>query len=152
MRRNSKQPWNSLSPRQPQLVPFNTQHPTLTIEFSDTMTSSFEPSLSTSGMRPPLASADAPSMADSLPSINFGFEDLRNTMAQFTVKFDAFIERGRKRVLEGRNQFHINLAEYEGMSLMVLKSTRSLCLTQLARGRAHATARYRNSQPQITNP
>ncbi|KAJ5589500.1 Chromosome segregation protein Spc25 [Penicillium verrucosum] len=77
------------------------------------MTSSFEPSLSTSGMRPPLASADAPSMADSLPSINFGFEDLRNTMAQFTVKFDAFIERGRKRVLEERNQFHINLAEYE---------------------------------------
>lgn len=75
----------------------------------------FEPSLSTSGMRPPLASADAPSMADSLPSINFGFEDLRNSMAQFTVKFDAFIERGRKRVLEERNQFHINLAEYEGM-------------------------------------
>lgn len=76
----------------------------------------FEPSLSTSGMRPPLASADAPSMADSLPSINFGFEDLRNSMAQFTVKFDAFIERGRKRVLEERNQFHINLAEYEGMA------------------------------------
>lgn len=37
-------------------------------------------------------------------------------MAQFTVKFDAFIERGRKRVLEERNQFHINMAEYEGMS------------------------------------
>ncbi|KAJ5334238.1 uncharacterized protein N7506_008021 [Penicillium brevicompactum] len=73
----------------------------------------FEPSLSTSGMRPPLASADAPSMADSLPSINFGFDDLRNSMAQFTIKFDAFIERGRKRVLEERNQFHINMAEYE---------------------------------------
>ncbi|KAJ5660780.1 kinetochore protein spc25 [Penicillium longicatenatum] len=77
------------------------------------MTSSFDPSLSTSGMRPPLASADAPSMADSLPSINFGFEDLRNRMAQFTVKFDAFIERGRKQVLEERNQFHINLAELQ---------------------------------------
>lgn len=75
---------------------------------------SFDPSLSTSGMRPPLASADAPSMADSLPSINFGFEDLRNRMAQFTVKFDAFIERGRKQVLEERNQFHINLAELQG--------------------------------------
>lgn len=81
------------------------------------MASSFEPSLSTSGMRPPIASPNAPSMADSLPSINFGFEDLRNSMAQFTVKFDAFIERGRKRVLEERNQFHINLAEYEGMNL-----------------------------------
>jgi hypothetical protein len=78
-------------------------------------TMAFEPSLSTSGMRPPLASADAPSMADSLPSINFGFEDLRNRMAQFTIKFDAFIERGRKQVLEERNQFHINLAELEGM-------------------------------------
>lgn len=80
------------------------------------MASSFEPSLSTSGMRPPLASADAPSMADSLPSINFGFEDLRNRMAQFTAKFDAFIERGRKQVLEERNQFHINLAELQGMA------------------------------------
>ncbi|KAJ6036054.1 kinetochore protein spc25 [Penicillium herquei] len=77
------------------------------------MTSSFEPSLSTSGMRPPLASADAPSMADSLPNINFGFEDLRNRMAHFTAKFDAFIERGRKQVLEERNQFHINLAELQ---------------------------------------
>ena len=80
----------------------------------ENMTTPFEPSLSVSGTRPPLASADAPSMADSLPSINFGFEDLRNRMAQFTTKFDAFIERGRKRILEERNQFHINLAELEG--------------------------------------
>lgn len=93
--------------------------PTTTEPLKDTvpiyiMASSFEPSLSTSGVRPPLASADAPSMADSLPSINFGFEDLRNRMAQFTAKFDAFIERGRKQVLEERNQFHINLAELQG--------------------------------------
>ncbi|RMJ28215.1 Kinetochore protein spc25 [Aspergillus sp. HF37] len=74
---------------------------------------SFEPSLSTSGMRPPLSSAYAPSMADSLPNINFGFEDLRNRMAQFTAKFDAFIERGRKQVLEERNQFRINLGELQ---------------------------------------
>lgn len=53
-------------------------------------------------------------MADSLPSINFGFEDLRTRMAQFTAKFDAFIERGRKQVLEERNQFRINLAELQG--------------------------------------
>ncbi|KAB8075056.1 chromosome segregation protein Spc25-domain-containing protein [Aspergillus leporis] len=77
------------------------------------MTSSFEPSLSTSGMRPPLTSADAPSMADSLPSINFGFEDLRNRMAQFTARFDAFIENGRKQILEERNQFKIGLAELQ---------------------------------------
>ncbi|BCR87009.1 kinetochore Spc25 family protein [Aspergillus chevalieri] len=77
------------------------------------MSSSFDPSLSTSGMRPPLTTADAPSMADSLPSINFGFEDLRNRMAQFSMQFDAFIERGRKQVLEERNQFRINLAELQ---------------------------------------
>lgn len=80
------------------------------------MSSSFDPSLSTSGMRPPLASATAPSMADSLPSINFGFEDLRSRMAQFTAQFDAFIERGRKQVLEERNQFKSGLAELRGES------------------------------------
>lgn len=79
-----------------------------------TMSSSFDPSLSISGTRPPLLSADAPSMADQLPSINFGFEDLRARMAQFSAKFDAFIERGRKQVLEERNQFHVNIAEYQG--------------------------------------
>lgn len=53
-------------------------------------------------------------MADSLPSINFGFEDLRNRMAHFSMQFDAFIERGRKQVLEERNQFRLNLAELHG--------------------------------------
>ena len=65
-------------------------------------------------MRAPLASAEAPSMADSLPSVDFGFEDLRDRMARFTVRFDEFIEKGRKRVLEERNQFRINLAELQG--------------------------------------
>lgn len=91
----------------------STRHSTQTIQ--PAMMPSFEPSLSTSGMRPPLSSAYAPSMADSLPNINFGFEDLRNRMAQFTAKFDAFIERGRKQVLEERNQFRINLGELQGM-------------------------------------
>ena len=66
-------------------------------------------------MRPPLSSADAPSMADSLPSINFGFDELRDRMAKFTVKFDTFIEQGRKRVLEERNQFRMNVTELKGM-------------------------------------
>ena len=78
------------------------------------MTSAFEPSLSSSlSSRPPM-SAMAPSMADSLPSINFGFEELRDRMAKFTAKFDAFIEQGRKRVLEERNQFRMNVAELQG--------------------------------------
>ena len=62
-------------------------------------------------------SAMAPSMADSLPSINFGFEELRDRMAKFTAKFDAFIEQGRKRVLEERNQFRMNVAELQGKQL-----------------------------------
>lgn len=80
------------------------------------MATTFEPSLSTSMMRAPLSSADAPSMADSLPSINFGFDDLRDRMAKFTAKFDVFIEQGRKRVLEERNQFRMNVAELHGKS------------------------------------
>ena len=73
------------------------------------MSSAFEPSRSTS--RPPIG---GPSLADTLPNINFGFDELRDRMAQFTAKFDAFIEQGRKRVLEERNQFHMNVAELQG--------------------------------------
>ncbi|KAJ6780684.1 hypothetical protein PWT90_01344 [Aphanocladium album] len=54
-----------------------------------------------------------PSMVDQLPNINFGFDELRERMARFTTKFDAYIEQGRKRVLEERNQFRMNVAELE---------------------------------------
>lgn len=53
-------------------------------------------------------------MADTLPSINFGFDDLRDRMARFTDRFDEFIAKGRKHVLEERNQFRINMAELHG--------------------------------------
>lgn len=66
-------------------------------------------------MRLPVSMGDAPSMADSLPSINFGFDDLRDRMARFTEKFDTFIAKGRKQVLEERNNFRINVAELQGM-------------------------------------
>lgn len=72
----------------------------------------FEPSLSASMMRTSLH--DAPSMADQLPSINFGFDDLRSRMNQFTQRFDEFIDKGRKRVLEERNHFRMNIAEIQG--------------------------------------
>lgn len=71
----------------------------------------FEPSFSTSTLRPPFSSATAPSMADSLPSITFGFDELRSRMARFTDRFDTFIAQGRARVLEERNQFRLNVAE-----------------------------------------
>ena len=78
------------------------------------MSTMFEPTLSMSSIRAPLTSTAAPSMADSLPPINFGFEELRDRMAKFTVKFDNFIEQGRKRVLAERNQFRLNVAELQG--------------------------------------
>ena len=37
-------------------------------------------------------------------------------MTAFTHRFDEFIERGRKRVLEERNAFRMNVAELEGES------------------------------------
>ena len=72
------------------------------------MSTLFEPTLS---IHAPFSSASAPSMADSLPSIAFGFDDLRDRMNKFTLKFDTFIEAGRKRVLEERNQFKMNVVE-----------------------------------------
>lgn len=78
------------------------------------MATAFESSFSASAIHPPLLSADAPSMADSLPSVNFGFKDLRDRMDAFTMRFDQFIEKGRKRVLEERNQFRVNVAELQG--------------------------------------
>jgi kinetochore protein Spc25, fungi type len=62
-----------------------------------------------------MATSNNPTMADSLPSIDFGFDDLRDRMARFTTRFDAFIAEGRKRVLEERNQFRSQMAELEGM-------------------------------------
>ncbi|KAI0974766.1 chromosome segregation protein Spc25-domain-containing protein [Xylaria arbuscula] len=77
------------------------------------MATAFESSLSSSLSGRPTMSSTAPSMADQLPSINFGFDDLRDRMAKFNVKFDAFIEQGRKRVLEEHNQFRMGLAELQ---------------------------------------
>lgn len=76
------------------------------------MAAVFESAHSTNKM---LSSTQTPSMADTLPSINFGFDDLRDRMARFTDRFDEFIAKGRKHVLEERNQFRINMAELHGM-------------------------------------
>lgn len=73
----------------------------------------FDASFGASSMRQPYLS-ETPSMLDTLPSINFAFDDLRERMTQFTSRFDQFIERGRKRVLEERNHFRLNLAELQG--------------------------------------
>ncbi|KIL85671.1 kinetochore protein spc25 [Fusarium avenaceum] len=75
------------------------------------MATEFQSSLSAS-MRQSMAPV-GPSIANQLPNINFGFDDLRDRMAKFTARFDAFIEEGRKRVLEERNQFRMNVAELQ---------------------------------------
>ena len=85
------------------------------------MATTFDQSFSASMMRVPYSTANAPSMADSLPSIEFGFDDLRERMARFTRKFDEFIAEGRKQVLEERNQFRRTVAELHGMALCALR-------------------------------
>ncbi|KAI5784574.1 hypothetical protein EDC01DRAFT_662528 [Geopyxis carbonaria] len=49
--------------------------------------------------------------AITLPSVDLGFDNLRDRMARFTEGFDEFIERGRKRLLEEKNEFARNMAE-----------------------------------------
>ena len=73
----------------------------------------------TQAIRALYASASAPSMADTLPSIDWKFDDLRAQMNAFTVKFDDFIEKGRRRVLEERNGFLSGLEALRGSFTMV---------------------------------
>lgn len=88
---------------------------TMSSRMSSVTPAPFDPSasLSSSQNRQTMA-AVAPQGDYTLPNIDFGFDDLRDRMAKFSAKFDAFIEQGRKRVLEERNQFRINMAELQG--------------------------------------
>jgi len=52
-----------------------------------------------------------------LPRVDFNFEDLRQRMAAFTAKFDVFVEKGRKRVLEERNEFRGRMGEIAGKQI-----------------------------------
>lgn len=75
------------------------------------MATAFEPRTSFRGSqtRPPGTSA-----ADTLPDVDFGFEDLRKRMVSFTSRFDDFIAEGRKNVLAERNEHRSRLAELQG--------------------------------------
>lgn len=53
--------------------------------------------------------------AFTLPSADLGFDDLRERMSAFTVNFDEFIERGRKRLLEDKNEYLRTMGENRGM-------------------------------------
>jgi kinetochore protein Spc25 len=89
----------------------------------------FDASFGASGLRGPYLTPDPPSMVDQLPSIKFGFDDLRDRMARFTQRFDDFIDQGRKRVLEERNHFRINMSEIQGRSFRVTTAARISILT-----------------------
>ncbi|OAP60385.1 hypothetical protein AYL99_05387 [Fonsecaea erecta] len=103
-----------------------------------TSTSSFR--ASQSQMATPISYSDNP--LTQLPAVDFNFDDLRKRMADFTVKFDAFIERGRKRVLEERNEFRGRLGELTeeqrsaSTQIVTLQSTLSTQSQVLAREQA----------------
>ncbi|KAI9808421.1 MAG: kinetochore-associated Ndc80 complex subunit spc25 [Phylliscum demangeonii] len=101
-----------------------------------------------SSTRPPSTSGHAPSMADSLPSVDFGFDELRDRMARFTVKFDDFIERGRKRVLEERNQFRMNVAELHEDQRMKKKDIEILKLQSATQ--AHALEKEQQEEAEMS--
>jgi len=52
--------------------------------------------------------------ATTLPQLNFNFDDLRMRMSEFSARFDDFIEKGRKKVLEERNLFRMSVAGVQG--------------------------------------
>jgi len=54
------------------------------------------------------------SVVDTLPDIDFRFDDLRARMAKFTAQFDQFVAQSRKKVLEERNKFHTSVTELQG--------------------------------------
>lgn len=56
-----------------------------------------------------------------LPQVNFGFDELKDRMARFTVNFDEFIEKGRKRIVDERNEFAKNVVEDKGFYTRPLK-------------------------------
>ncbi|KAI5809008.1 chromosome segregation protein Spc25-domain-containing protein [Peziza echinospora] len=55
---------------------------------------------------PPVANLPPP-----LPVINLGFDELRERMNRFTIRFDEFIEKGRRRLLVEKNEFARNVTE-----------------------------------------
>lgn len=54
-------------------------------------------------------------MTVTLPQINFGFDELKDHMARFTLNFEGFIEKGRKHILEERNEFARSAVEAKGV-------------------------------------
>ena len=56
-----------------------------------------------------------PNIASQLPQLNFGFEELKERMARFTVTFDDFIEKRREKMLADKNAYVREIAEVKGI-------------------------------------
>lgn len=80
---------------------------------------SFEPVSSVPPATPGLHSNST--MATTLPHVNFGFDELKDRMARFTVNFDEFVEKSRNRILEERNEFAKNVVEDKGFFICPAK-------------------------------
>ncbi len=79
-------------------------------------------------------------MAETLPTVDFNFDELRQRMAQFTQRFDEFIERGRKRVLEEKNAFRMNVADLEGKDESKIPVLQELTREQISSDSGNTTS------------
>ncbi|KAJ6264333.1 hypothetical protein Dda_0478 [Drechslerella dactyloides] len=52
-----------------------------------------------------------PNIAAQLPSVNFGFDELKERMSKFTLAFDDFIEKRREKALDTRTNFARDVAD-----------------------------------------
>ncbi|KAF3924284.1 hypothetical protein ABW21_db0206110 [Orbilia brochopaga] len=52
-----------------------------------------------------------PNIAAQLPSVNFGFDELKERMSKFTLGFDEFIEKRREKALDTRTNFARDVAD-----------------------------------------
>ncbi|KAF3936375.1 hypothetical protein ABW19_dt0200417 [Dactylella cylindrospora] len=63
-----------------------------------------------------------PNIAAQLPSVNFGFEELKERMNKFTMAFDEFVEKRREKALEDRTNFARDLADIKENQKTVKKN------------------------------
>lgn len=54
-----------------------------------------------------------------LPKLDFGYDELRDKMSAFTLQFDSFIEKSRRKVLASKNDFQRTLAENTEMQKQI---------------------------------
>ncbi|KAF3907263.1 hypothetical protein ABW20_dc0107268 [Dactylellina cionopaga] len=63
-----------------------------------------------------------PNIAAQLPTVSFGFDELKERMAKFTMAFDDFIEKRREKSLEARTNYARDLADLNETQKTVKKN------------------------------